>query len=78
MFILGFGFKMAIERYTARLLKAVQIRSVHVYICLDAVGISEGYVSRNGNLHVNRDASQITWERPTLVSPSITSFDTYN
>ncbi len=48
---------MAIERYTARLLKAVQIRSVHVYICLDAVDISEGYISSSVNSRVNRDAS---------------------
>ncbi len=51
---------MAIERYTARLLKAVQIRSVHVYTCLDAVDISEGYISSSVNSRVNRDASQIT------------------
>lgn len=74
MFILCSGLETAIERYTVRILRVTQI----IYICLDAVDINGGYSSSSGNLHVNRDAWQITWERPTLVSPSITSFDTYN
>ncbi len=54
--ILCFGFEAAIERYTARILKIVRVGSALGYICLDAVGISEGYSSSSVS-HVNRDAS---------------------
>ncbi|PBK71134.1 hypothetical protein ARMSODRAFT_64534 [Armillaria solidipes] len=56
-FILRFGFKAAIERYTARILKIVQVGSALSYICLDAVSIGEGYSSSSVYSHANRDAS---------------------
>ncbi len=72
MFILSFGFETVMERYTARILKVIQI----VYVCLDAVDINGGYNSSSSDLHVNRDASQITWgssrHLPRQVSPHST------